>query len=58
MINKIIGLIFAFLGFLMLKYFPGWVGAGTGHQTPGFSLSGILIGIAMVLIGIGLLILG
>ena len=51
---KIIGLILAFFGFLMLKYFPGV----SDHQARGFTLGGILIAIILILVGIGLIILG
>jgi len=54
MIIKIIGFILAFVGFLMLKYFPG----ASEHQKKGFTLSGILIGIILILVGVGLMLFG
>ncbi len=51
MIIRVIGLVLAFVGFLMIKYFPGV----REHQRRGFTLSGILIGIILILIGIGLM---
>ena len=54
MIIRIIGVILAFVGFLMLKYFPGI----TQHQARGHTLSGILIGVILILVGIGLVIFG
>ena len=53
MIIKIVGLILAFVGFLMLKYFPGI----SAHQEH-FSLSGIFVGIILILIGAGMIIFG
>ncbi len=54
MIVKIIGLIIAFVGFLMLKYFPDI----SDYQKKGFTLSGILIGIILILVGVGLMLFG
>jgi len=54
MIYKIIGLILAALGFVILKYFPDI----TNYQQKGMTLSGILIAILFILVGIGLLIFG
>jgi len=54
MILKIVGLILAFFGILMLKYFPG-IG---DHQVEGFTLSGILIGVILILVGAILVIFG
>ena len=51
MIMKIIGLILAFVGVLMLKYFPGI----SDHQAKGLTLTGILIGIILILVGAGLI---
>lgn len=54
MILKVIGLILAFVGILMLKYFPGI----SEHQVEGFTLSGILIGVVLILVGAILVIFG
>ncbi|NIO44851.1 MAG: hypothetical protein GTN36_04860 [Candidatus Aenigmarchaeota archaeon] len=54
MINKIIGLILAFVGFLILKYFPGV----SDYQHKGHTLTGILIGVILILIGIVLMVFG
>jgi len=54
MIIKVVGAILAFVGFLMLKFFPGL----SDHQREGFTLSGILIGIILILVGIGMIFLG
>jgi len=54
MIYKIAGLILAVLGFAILKYFPDT----TSYQHSGMTISGVLIGILFILIGIGLLIFG
>jgi len=54
MVNKIIGLILTIIGFLILKYFPDI----SSYQKEGMTLSGILIGVIIILIGIGLLIFG
>ncbi|NIM47172.1 MAG: hypothetical protein GTN40_03375 [Candidatus Aenigmarchaeota archaeon] len=53
-INRIIGLILAFVGFLILKYFPGV----SDYQQRGHTLSGILLGIILILIGVGLMLFG
>jgi len=47
MIIKVIGIILALIGFLILKFFPDFV----EHQREGFTLSGIFIAILMILIG-------
>ena len=54
MILKVIGLIMAFVGILMLKYFPDV----SEHQFEGFTLSGILIGVVLILVGAVLIIFG
>ena len=54
MILKVIGLIMALVGALMLKYFPDI----SEHQVEGFTLSGILIGVVLILVGIVLLFFG
>ena len=54
MLIKILGLITIFIGFLVLKYFPGI----SDHQAKGMTLSGILIGAAISIIGIVMLIFG
>jgi hypothetical protein len=54
MFYKILGLIMAVLGFIILKYFPDV----TTYQHKGMTMSGILIGILFILVGIGLLIFG
>jgi len=54
MIGKVIGFILAVVGFLILKFFPDI----SGYQKEGMTLSGILIGVIIILIGVGLLILG
>ena len=54
MLLRIIGLILALVGFLMLKYFPGV----SQHQVKGFTLSGILIAVILILVGIGLIVFG
>ena len=54
MILRVVGLILAFIGVLMLKYFPGI----SEHQFGGFTLSGILIGVVLILVGIVLLFIG
>ena len=54
MFNKILGLILAVLGFVILKYFPDV----TTYQNKGMTLSGILIAIIFILVGIGLMIFG
>lgn len=54
MILKIIGLILAFMGALMLKYFPGV----SEHQFEGFTMSGILIGAVLILVGAILIVFG
>ena len=51
---KILGLILAILGFAILKYFPDT----KSYQHLGMTMSGILIGVLFILIGIGLLIFG
>jgi len=54
MITQVIGLILALIGFLILKYFPGV----TDHQLRGVTLSGILIAIILILVGIYLVFSG
>ena len=54
MIIKIIGFILAFVGALILKYFPG-VG---DYQAKEFTLTGILLGIVLILVGVGLILFG
>jgi hypothetical protein len=54
MIVRVFGLVVIFLGFLVLKYFPGL----SDHQNKGMTLSGILIGIIISIIGIIMLIVG
>ena len=54
MILKVIGLILAFTGVLMLKYFPDM----SEHQFEGFTLSGILVGVVLILVGVVLIIFG
>jgi len=53
-INKIIGLAFIILGFWIVKYFPDIM----SYQRKEMTLTGILIGIVLLLVGIGLLIFG
>jgi hypothetical protein len=52
--NKIIGIILLLLGFFTLRYFPDAV----RYQRGEFTITGILIGVIMALVGIGLLIFG
>jgi hypothetical protein len=54
MILKILGLISLFLGFLVLKYFPGI----SDYQEGGMTSFGILIGIVLSIAGIIMLIVG
>jgi len=54
LLYKLLGLILAILGFLILKYFPDM----KNYQNEGFTFTGILIGVLFILIGIGLLIFG
>ncbi|MFH1474075.1 MAG: hypothetical protein ABIE55_04270 [Candidatus Aenigmatarchaeota archaeon] len=54
MILKILGLLMIIVGFLILKYFPDM----ERYQRGGFTMSGILIGLVMLLVGIGLIIFG
>ena len=51
---KILGIILIVLGFAILKFFPDV----TNYQSRGFTMTGILIGILFILVGIGLLIFG
>jgi len=51
---KILGLILVVLGFAVLKYFPDI----TNYQSKGFTMTGVLIGVLFILVGIGLLIFG
>lgn len=54
MIVRVVGFILAFIGFLMLKYFPDL----SEHQKTGFTLSGILIAIILILVGIAMIFFG
>ena len=54
MFYKILGLILMVLGLVILKYFPDV----TNYQSKGFTLTGILIAVVFILVGIGLLIFG
>jgi len=54
MIYKILGLILVIMGVAILKYFPDV----TTYQHGGMTLSGILVGIVLILGGIALLIFG
>jgi hypothetical protein len=54
MIIRFFGVLLIFVGFLILKYFPDI----SGYQKKEMTLSGILIGIVIILIGIGLIIFG
>ena len=54
MLFKVIGFVLAFLGFLILKFFPGM----REHQPHGFTLAGILMGLILILVGIGLIVFG
>jgi len=54
MFNKILGLILAVIGFIILKYFPDIA----YYQHKSMTLSGILIAVLFILVGIGLLIFG
>jgi hypothetical protein len=54
MITQAIGLILALIGFLILKYFPDV----TEYQIRGYTLSGILIAIILILVGIYLVFSG
>ena len=54
MILKIFGLLLIVLGFLILKYFPDM----QRYQTSDFTMSGILIGAVMIVVGIVLVIFG
>ena len=54
MIIKVIGLILALVGLLMLKFFP----EVPEYQPGGFTLSAILIGIILILVGIALVVFG
>lgn len=51
MITQVIGLIMALVGFLILKYFPDV----NDYQLRGVTLSGILIAIILILVGIYLI---
>ena len=53
-IYKIIGLILIIIGVFILKFFPDM----SEYQRKGMTLSGILIAIFLILVGIGLLIFG
>ena len=54
MITQVIGLILALIGFLILKYFPDV----TEYQISGYTFSGILIAIILILVGIYLVFSG
>lgn len=54
MITQVIGLILAIVGFLMLKYFPDQ----TDYQISGYTMSGILIAIILILVGVYLIFSG
>jgi hypothetical protein len=54
MLTRVIGLLLAVIGFLILKYFPSI----TSHQKSEMTMTGILIGVILILIGIGLMIFG
>ena len=54
MLIKILGLLVAFLGLLVLKYFPDI----SDYQKKSMLLSGILIGVIMIVLGIVMLIFG
>jgi hypothetical protein len=54
LLYKIFGLILAVIGFLILKFFPDII----NYQSKPFTLSGILVAIVFILVGIGLLIFG
>jgi hypothetical protein len=54
MIYKIFGLFLAVFGFLILKFFPDM----GSYQHSGMTLSAILIGVVLILVGIGLLVFG
>jgi hypothetical protein len=54
MIYKILGAALVFAGFFIIKYFPDI----SEHQRGGMTLTGILTGIFILLIGIGLIIFG
>ena len=51
---KIIGLIMAVIGFLILKFFPDV----KTYQHDEMTMTGILIGVLFILIGAGLLVFG
>jgi len=53
-VNKIIGLALIVLGFWIVKYFPDIM----SYQRKEMTLTGILIGIILLLVGIGLLLFG
>jgi len=53
-INKIIGIILIIIGLFILKFFPDM----SDYQKKGMTLTGILIAIFLILVGIGLLIFG
>jgi hypothetical protein len=54
MIVKVIGIILALVGLLMLKFFPDL----SDYQSAGFSKAGILIGVVLIAIGAIMLIAG
>jgi len=54
MLYKILGLILVVLGVVILKYFPDV----SSYQHSGMTMSGILIAVVLILVGIGLIIFG
>ena len=54
MIYKLLGLVLLALGFAIVKYFPDV----DSYQHGGMTLSGILVGIVLILVGAILLIFG
>ena len=54
LLYNILGLILIVLGLAILKFFPDV----TTYQHGGMTMSGILIGVVFILVGIGLIIFG
>jgi hypothetical protein len=54
MIYKILGLFLLIIGVAIIKYFPDV----ETYQHEGFTLSGILVGVVLILVGVALLIFG
>ena len=54
MFYKVLGLVSVVIGLLIIKYFPDI----TSYQHEGMTLSGIFIGVVLILVGAGLLIFG